>query len=324
MRSFSMWVIIVASALAFSSLRADILYEEHFAGGTPSLEWYPFFEVDSAAPDTMQVLQDNTAPDGDGYVGFVGNSFLGMAFAGDPDLKNYSVEAWVYLTVTQGSDGPYQGIGFRIDYTNGEFFNFIADLDNSRRLRLAHITPDFMPVTIKEWAESEIPGGLPTEDGWHHMKTICLGDSFWCYFDGEELPGCPYIYTEGPQRGYFGAYYFIMSGIAFVKIDSIIVKEVQEDVSEESQRSVDYSLRIGPNPFSDQVILEIRGEGAEKPVKVYSISGRRVITLLPQKREGVLRYIWNGIDQSGRRVSPGLYFFLAEDGKKSIPVIKLK
>ncbi len=307
--------------LIVSPLFGDILYEEHFSEGFPSLDWYPFFEAYVTNPDTMQVHADQSAPDGDGYVGYVGDDWVGMAFAGAPDLHNYSVEAWVYLNVVSGT-GPYQGLGFRIDYANQEFFNFIADLDDSRRLRLAHIS-NFMPVTIKEWQESEIPGGLPHEDGWHLMKVTVVEDSFWCYFDGQLLPGCPYIYSEGPSQGFFGVYYFLQSGGASVKVDSIIVKSAPESVDEVAKRP-HLNLEVSPNPFESHVIVKVTGLRGFEPLSVFSLNGGKVAEVLPVVRNNQALYIWKGWDKNGKQVSPGVYFLFLKGLEKSIPVIKVK
>jgi hypothetical protein len=313
------WLFVVAFLLA--PLYGDILYEEHFSEGFPSLDWYPFFEAYVENTDTMQVHADQSAPDGDGYVGYVGEDWVGMAFAGAPDLHNYSVEAWVYLNVVSGT-GPYQGLGIRIDYVNQEFFNFIADLDDSRRLRLAHIV-NFMPVVIKEWQESEIPGGLPTEDGWHRMKVTVVKDSFWCYFDGQLLPGCPYIYSDGPSEGFFGVYYYLQSGGASVKVDSIIVKSAPEAV-EESRGITPVKLSVTPNPFVDRVVLEATGLAETAPLTIFSVSGRKIAEINPTVGSGSMIYIWMGKDQLGREVAPGTYFLLLKGAGKPIPVIKLK
>ncbi len=229
-----------------------------------------------------------------------------------------------YLNVTQGADGPYQGLGFRVDYTNMEFFNFIADLDNSRRLRLAHITSDFMPVTIKEWSESEIPGGLPTADGWHKMKIKAVEDSFWCYFDGQELPGCPYIYGEGPEQGYFGVYYWVMSGVASLKVDSIIVKQEPYGVGENAPVVSGVQYRLAPNPFVESTTLEVSGLLSKEPFMVFNSAGRLIRKLNPIRNGERFLYIWRGHDESGRRVAPGIYYFVHKNEKISVPVLRLK
>jgi hypothetical protein len=69
-----------------------------------------------------------------------------------------------------------------------------------------------------------------------------------------------------------------------------------------------------PNPFisSTTIAYVMAGEGVAK-ISVFNVRGRRVRTLIAgTQTAGVHFAIWDGSDCSGRRVSPGIYFYRME------------
>ncbi len=67
-----------------------------------------------------------------------------------------------------------------------------------------------------------------------------------------------------------------------------------------------------PNPFnpSTTISLQINGHPADYLLAVYDIKGRRVATLIDGRLEpGQRQLVWNGLDDSGRAVSSGIYFY---------------
>jgi hypothetical protein len=72
-------------------------------------------------------------------------------------------------------------------------------------LRFRSRVPGGFPSTIKQWLAADIPGGIPTTDGWHHLAVEVEGNQFRFFFDGSELPGGPY--TDNTfSSGWIGAY----------------------------------------------------------------------------------------------------------------------
>jgi len=65
-----------------------------------------------------------------------------------------------------------------------------------------------------------------------------------------------------------------------------------------------------PNPFVDQVTLELAGEAGDVPsVSVYSADGRRVRLLNPTRgKHGSWSASWDGREAGGRPARPGVYF----------------
>lgn len=81
----------------------------------------------------------------------------------------------------------------------------------------------------------------------------------------------------------------------------------------------------GPNPFQDQVRVMLTlagttpGGAVETEVTVFDVAGRRVRRIFEGPLEnGGHVFDWNGTDESGRRVSPGVYFLRASRGPESI------
>jgi len=79
-----------------------------------------------------------------------------------------------------------------------------------------------------------------------------------------------------------------------------------------------------PNPFNAQTTIRFevpfsQGNGAVRTVlKVYNILGRKVKTLVDEPRQpGRYQIIWDGRDDSGSKVSSGMYFYRLKVGSHS-------
>jgi hypothetical protein len=83
-----------------------------------------------------------------------------------------------------------------------------------------------------------------------------------------------------------------------------------------------------PNPFSSRTTIAYTkaAEGAVE-ISIFNVEGRRVQTLVSEDRApGRYVLVWDGRDQSGVPVAPGLYFcrFKTGDGLSSKKMLKLK
>ncbi len=300
-------------------LFGQVLYEEHFTGGQPQLSWQAFFGLD----DTMAVIQDNSTPEGDGWVGSVAG-FAALAYAGAPTLTDYSVEAWVYTVVDPSTNlGPYNGIVIRARPLTFEYYYYAAEFDQDQRLRLYYVMlPDSgMPVirSLRVWSASEIPGGVPSESGWHKMKIKAVGDSLWAYFDDQLLPDCPVVDTDPTAltSGYFGVYAYIFNGMAETRVDGIVVREEPYAVAEDQEGSPRVRLLAQPSAFQHSTRLLVFGTQVSE-LLVYDAQGRRVQTLRLYP-VGDQRFEARWTPQS---LPAGVYRVHAP-GAAPIPVIKL-
>jgi hypothetical protein len=81
-----------------------------------------------------------------------------------------------------------------------------------------------------------------------------------------------------------------------------------------SQTRGDYLFQNTPNPFraSTRIDYALSGDCVVK-ISVFDVHGREVRTLAAED-QGPGRYTvtWNGLDEGGRSVSPGIYFFRLE------------
>ncbi len=81
-----------------------------------------------------------------------------------------------------------------------------------------------------------------------------------------------------------------------------------ESIADNSQ------LAVSPNPMGDETRIRFSLPPAEQSValSIYSIDGRRVQKVNLQGEQIV--FDWNGTDESGRQVNPGVYFASAQRG----------
>jgi hypothetical protein len=71
-----------------------------------------------------------------------------------------------------------------------------------------------------------------------------------------------------------------------------------------------------PNPFQVSTAVEFTlAEDCAAEVSVFSVTGQRVRVLVDESRPpGLYRVVWDGRDNRGSRVSPGVYFYRIQAG----------
>jgi hypothetical protein len=231
-------VLFAITMIADSGLSVGPYYEEYFTDGTTDLEWESAWYDSLGNPLTpMQVDFVSGNPSGDGWVGvieadtvYVGG--LGLATAGDTGLSDYIMEAEVWVDV-DGGNSFYEGIMMRAneDTTDDviEGYQLVSNFYSPFFLeRIKFRKFNSIPADIRDlrvYDSSEIPGGVPSESGWHTMKIKAKGNKFWLYWDGIEFPDNPQEdTTQVPlSSGKFGIYCFNMSSTTEVLSDDIIV-----------------------------------------------------------------------------------------------------
>jgi flagellar hook assembly protein FlgD len=74
-----------------------------------------------------------------------------------------------------------------------------------------------------------------------------------------------------------------------------------------------------PNPFNPMTKISFSlPEAQDVRLEVYAVDGRRVATLINEQRgPGLHEVIWNGLDDSGRQASSGMYFYRIDAGPYS-------
>lgn len=318
---------ILVVGLLSSMLFGQVLYEEYFTGGAMQLDWHPWFTDTLGLGDSMQVISDPTTPGGDDWAGRISNEYMGVAgltYAGESDLTDYAVEAWIY-TVVIPDMGPYNGIAIRLDPATRYYYRLVSDFDSDARLRLGLVAGGGYPIALRDWTDGEIPGGVPSSSSWHKFEMKLIADSIWCYYDDVELPDCPII-NDSVTQGYFGVYTFNMLDTASTKCDNIIAfypTGVAEHGNEQVSRFQAY-----PNPFSKLTTISFSMERGAKSVEleIYDVAGRLVKDLSCPKHGALspVHVVWDGRDEKGAAVAPGVYFIVNENEEALIKAVKLR
>jgi len=71
-----------------------------------------------------------------------------------------------------------------------------------------------------------------------------------------------------------------------------------------------------PNPFNPVTTIKYQlPKASDVMLKIYNILGQSVISLINERQEaGYKSIIWNGMNESGAKVSTGIYFYVMEAG----------
>lgn len=315
---------------------SDNLFAEDFETGFALEDWGLY----RAEEENVVAVAASTAPvalEGSGeYIGYLHDADAtyngaAIALAGETDLQDYSIEGDVYCYVNNAGGSAYTGLVVYADSAAGTYIKLTADFDGDQRLRFYNNHLDmttFQYTFHHSFGAADIPGGIPTEDGWHHMKieVKTINDSttaFWCYFDGEELAGCPLYDTSVHQMdaGQFGIYAFQMDtdGIEGY-FDNIVVKKLGEDTAVEQRFDWDsaaivkdsHLLQNYPNPFNPQTAISfsvLKNEFVD--LTIYDLLGRKIQNLVAEtKSPGCYNVVWQGVDESGAKMPSGVYVYM--------------
>jgi len=301
----------------FSLQAQSVLFSETFANGSAENIWRAGFNG-----NVMEVHSMAGNPSGDGWVGKLGNNLsgglVGESHAVSQMLENFFIEAKVYIPVNEGT---YYGIEFRVDSSGlSSGYQFVARFKpggmTTPRLRFrtrSSLNPA-IPKTIMDWTDTQIPGGIPTTNGWHTLAAKVIGGHFWFYFDGHQLPNCPVFESEFRQ-GLVGAYVWDQSvAPLYLYIDDIFVTTNVTGIEEENPaHAQDFRLLTNfPNPFRAGTTIEYELQtSSDVQLQVYDDLGRLVRTLASGfQREGVHYVRLDGSDlaagmYSCRLTTPG-------------------
>ena len=321
-----------------SPIFSQVIFSDDFESGAPCSEWGLFWEGEDGV--TAIEMGNALAPlaTGGNYVGSLidlDTSYTGaaMAVSGDVGLSNYSIEADVYCYVNDPNGSAYTGLVVYADSSVNTYIKMVADFDASQRIRLYNNKLDmttFQYSFSHDFVAADIPGGIPTTDGWHKMKVEVrtLNEdttAFWCYFDGQELAGNP-IYDTGKDRmpaGRFGLFSFQMGNPLNGYFDNIISKPLEPIVSVDGRSAreklpQDFALEQNyPNPFNPttNISYQIKTSGHVSLV-IYDVLGKKVQTLVSENQApGYYTVTWNGRNDFGSKVNSGVYLYTLRTGQ---------
>lgn len=327
--------VIVLSQTYFAQ---TIIFQEDFESGKPNSAWKTYY----ANEDSLQAVPSSSAPallaTGGKYVGYLQDkdgtySGSAVAVAGTTDLKNYSIEADVYVYVNQ-SLSAYTGLVVYADSSKHDFYKLRADFDASNRVNFSGLKSDpntFLPLFTYDYKGANNTGRFPKADGWHKLKvevrsTDATKNTIWSYLDDTLLNVSPITDTASGRltSGQFGLYSFQqdVDGIA-AYYDNIVVKTLAPlAVNDNASRNVsDFTLEQNyPNPFNPdtKINYQIAAPGYVL-LKVYDQIGREVKTLVASEQSAGRHNVqWDGRDAAGKTVTSGIYFYTLKSGQVSL------
>jgi hypothetical protein len=74
-----------------------------------------------------------------------------------------------------------------------------------------------------------------------------------------------------------------------------------------------------PNPFTNEIILEIQNpKRAEITVDIYNLAGEQIKNLATKRKDEKVNLTWNGTNDSGQKVSPGVYICKVNNWSKQL------
>lgn len=115
----------------------------------------------------------------------------------------------------------------------------------------------------------------------------------------------------------FPLYHLLMPGAQDLVENALDWFSTSTDVAGGSTGAVRFSIRAEPNPFGARgtTLRFALPRKGDVDLAIYSISGRRVRSLVSGTRPAGLHAIdWDGRNESGERVSSGIYFYRIEAG----------
>jgi len=311
-------------------------FADDFESGAPSTEWGLYRAGEELITAVAMSEVPIALPEGGSYVGLVidtDTSYTGaaLALAGDEADANYSVEADVYCYTNHPIGSAYTGVVVYADSSKGIYIKMVADFDANQRIRLYNNKLDFTTFQYSfshDFGAADIPGGIPTEDGWHKMKVEVqtvddTTTAFNCYFDGELLAGCP-IYDTGKHQmdsGRYGLFSFQQGSPLNGYFDNFVKKDVVTSVEREINSEVvpqEFTLKQNyPNPFNPTTNISYQTKSAgQVSLVIYDILGSKVKTLVSQNQaQGYYTVTWNGRNDFGVKVNSGVYLYTLKAGQ---------
>lgn|GEM_PF-412677 len=246
-----------------------------------------------------------------GWQNFIGNFFAGKGFK----VKVADVDTlWIFETYPKAAAAPkpepeskhfskaYTGNG--INHMNFNLVNLAADrlnagdeiaiYDQNTCVGAAVITAEILSNGLVS-----IPASAADGAG---MPGFTAGNPYRIYIwkaGQNEVVEVETTHITGPEY--------------FTEYESVVLSLENEllTVSEEIKENGITQVKCYPNPFSDQITIELSlNSNAELKVEVLNQLGQRVKTIATEQQlnTGIHRLIWDGTSASGSRVSHGIYY----------------
>ncbi|MFZ4619190.1 MAG: FlgD immunoglobulin-like domain containing protein [Bacteroidota bacterium] len=328
-------VLLFIAAMAGTAAAQTVIYSENFESGTANAQWETYYKNEDKLKAVPIAQAPKTLATGGSFVGLlqdIDGTFSGSAVAvrGDAALKDYSIEADVYVYINQ-SLSAYTGLVVYADSSKKDFYKLRADFDANNRINFSGLKSDpntFLPLFSKDFTGANNTGLFPTVDGWVKLKievrnTSATQTSIWAYMNGTLLKNSPLVDTASGRNtsGKYGLYSFQSDSNGIPAYFDNIVVSTLPVTGVFGNQNVKLPEGFGleqnyPNPFNPETRITYRTNvDGYVSLAIFDALGREVnIIVSGNKSAGVHTAQWNGKDESGKIAPSGIYYYTLRSG----------
>lgn len=223
-------------------------------------------------------------------------------------------------------DGGYIIAGEKHDNNDLDVYLVKAD-ENGDTLWTKTYGGDSLDVGYSTWETTDngyiIAGytysfGAGSYDLWV-LKTDALGDTLWTKLLGGSGVEIGYSIQQCSDNGYIVTGFTSSYGSG--SYDLWLVK-IKSDVGmiESTKHAYKYGFTVSPNPFSKLTNISFeKAYGARDiELKIYDVAGKLVSEFSHLASQQINHVTWNGTDNTGNKVSAGIYFVQLEIDKENL------
>ena len=205
-------LLVVAVSLA-APVQAAVLKQERIPAGVLEQSWTPGFGLPNTLNAAILDVSDPgyANPSADHTVGVLTNASpdsggLALACTDAVGANDYDWEGWFFT----GAGDTRRGLVLRANPANGfqDCYQFVIN-SGLFTIALRKLVVG-TPTTLGSWTANVLPGGVPQQNSWHHLRVSAAGNALRCWFDGFELTGgTPIVDATDPLlTGWVGVYNF--------------------------------------------------------------------------------------------------------------------
>jgi hypothetical protein len=211
------------------AVEVTLPFTEAAEGGDLDLEWtFDPWGMISANHATLTVVDSSTSAWGSHVIAFFDSSYTGIAEVANATFADFTISSDIYLVGPADANfNLYTGLAIMAD--SNKYYRFVyrnSSTSDNGQLKLQGYDGAAWHIS-KNWNPGTDFTALTT--GWHNFKVNKMGNNFWVYVDGVELPGCPLsdatpFMTEGAP----GIYKY-NTGVGTVLFDNFTVTESEPE-----------------------------------------------------------------------------------------------
>lgn len=153
--------------------------------------------------------------------------FAVLSYAVTEEVKNFTLEAYLFCPVTDSDKGPLSGLTLLIDPIKSRFYRFLCDFNKKEpSLNVAYVGRDtnHFPVYLRFWMGKKITEGIPKTSSWHSIKIVMREVSAQFFWNGMQLKDK--VDISRISKGFVGVYANFVGGLGReeTKVDSFILR----------------------------------------------------------------------------------------------------